>query len=103
MNDDQQALPNTGSAVVCSRVREGAVLLSTEDEVYYGLNEVGTEVWESLEREETVQELLDRLEDRYPGVDPGRIRADVDDLLRRLAELGLVAGGAAGEREDASA
>lgn len=103
MSHAVQDLPGTAPDVVFSRVREGGVLLSTEDEVYYGLNEVGAEVWESLEREETVQELLDRLEDRYPGVDPGRVRADVDDLLRRLAELGLLAEEAAGEREDASA
>lgn len=90
MTDAERQLPRPASGVVFSRIDEGGVLLSTEEEVYYGLNEVGAEVWELLDGEETRDGLCSRLEDRYPDVDPASLREDVGDLLGRLGELGLV-------------
>lgn len=86
-------LPRAGSEVVFSRIDGGGVLLSTEEEVYYGLNEVGAEVWELLDGEETRDALCSRLADRYPDADPTSLREDVAELLERLAELGLVVQG----------
>lgn len=103
MSDTVTCLPNAAPAVVFTRVREGAVLLSTEDEVYYGLNEVGAAIWESLDREETLDGLCARLEERYPGVEPERIREDAEDLIRRLSDLGLVAPGDTERSRDAPA
>lgn len=91
MAETEYELPRTGSGVVFSRVDEGGVLLSTEDEVYYGLNEVGAEIWQGLDREETLEGLCSRLEERYPEVSSEELRADVLELLDELSELGLLA------------
>lgn len=91
--DAEGRLPRPASGVVYSRIGDGAVLLSTEEEVYYGLNEVGAEVWELLDGEETRDGLCSRLVDRYPEADPASLRQDVEDLLGRLDELHLVVPG----------
>jgi hypothetical protein len=41
-------LPIPNPDVIHKTVADGAVLLSTKDEVYYGLNSVGTCIWEHL-------------------------------------------------------
>ena len=41
-------LPIPNPDVIHKAVGDGAVLLSTKDEVYYGLNAVGTCIWERL-------------------------------------------------------
>jgi hypothetical protein len=40
--------PETQPAVLCQTVAEGAILLHTEHEHYFGLNAVGAQVWELL-------------------------------------------------------
>ena len=80
-------LPRPNPAVVFCEVEEGAVLLSTEDETYYGLNEVGARVWSLLlPANQTMESLCAALSDSYPQVDEDELHADVsallDDLLR---------------------
>lgn len=100
MSEFEQELPKTAPGVVFSRVDEGGVLLSTDDEVYYGLNDVGAEIWEGLDHEETLDGLCARLEDRYPEVEPGTLRADVVELLGDLSELGLLSRAGTGKSRD---
>jgi hypothetical protein len=70
--------------VVCRAVEHGAVLLHTEDEVYFGLNAVGLQIWELLPVCEDVDALCAALAGRYPDVAPERLRADVLELLDEL-------------------
>ena len=84
-------LPTPNCDVVYKRVMDGAVLLSTTDEVYYGLNVVGALVWEQLPPTLTrLDELCTRLTRRYPDVAADTIRADVVELLDDLLAHGLV-------------
>ncbi len=85
-----RAAPRRAEGVVSSSVSEGAVLLSTEEEIYYGLNETGARAWERLNEAETVGDLLRDLEERYPEVDSDVLRADLEDLLDDLRRHGLV-------------
>jgi hypothetical protein len=72
-------------------VSDGAVLLQTEDEVYFGLNAVGSLVWRLLESEcSDMDDLCSRLAVNYPEVDPAVLRSDVAELLRQLQEGQLV-------------
>lgn len=87
---DDRDLPETVEGVVCSRAAEGAVLLSTELEVYFGLNETGARIWELLSDCDTVDGLCRELGREYPEVDPDVLRRDVRELLEELAEEGLV-------------
>ena len=83
-------LPIANPAVVYRALSEGAVLFSTTDEVYFGLNAVGSRVWELLASHRTLDALCAALATEYPDVDPDTIRADVGELLEELMEYGLV-------------
>lgn len=84
-------LPVPNPEVIYKAVEGGAVLLSTTDEVYYGLNEVGGQIWEHLPPVlRTFDELTTSLVARYPGVPLETIRADARALLDALLSSGLV-------------
>lgn len=86
----QTPLPRAREDVVHQVVPEGAVLLSTRDEVYFGLNEVGAEVWQLVVAGGTLEHLCERLAARYPEVEGVVLRADVEELLADLAAARLV-------------
>lgn len=87
----QPMLPRPHPAVVFRSVSDGAVLLHTEDEVYFGLNVVGSRVWQLLAPECTeLDDLCARLAQGYPEVDPAVLRADVAELLDQLVESKLL-------------
>jgi hypothetical protein len=76
--------------VFCA-VEEGAVLLSTEDETYYGLNAVGARVWSLLPPAHlTLESLCAALAADYPEADPDELASDVMALLDDLLESRLV-------------
>jgi hypothetical protein len=65
------------------------VILHPDVGKYYGLNEVGTFVWELLQEPRPVDELCREVVDAYE-VDRDRCRSDVEDLLVELVEKDLV-------------
>jgi hypothetical protein len=84
-------LPRPHPAVVFRTVSDGAVLLHTEHEVYFGLNAVGSRVWELLAPGCTeLDELCARLAIVYPEVDPSVLRTDVAELVDQLLESKLL-------------
>ena len=83
-------LPIVNPAVVYRALSEGAVLFSTTDEVYFGLNAVGSRVWELLGVHRTFDDLCAAIAEEYPDVDPDTVRTDVDELLEELTGYGLV-------------
>jgi hypothetical protein len=86
----ERRLPAARPDVVGSRVTGGAILLSTGQEVYYGLNDVGALVWDLLPRMAAFSDLLDEVCRAYPEVEPDLVRADVLELLDELESMGLV-------------
>lgn len=77
--------------MVFREVSDGAVLLQLEEEIYFGLNEVGTRVWQLLPPEcRTLDDLCARLGERYPAVEMSQIRLDVTELLDQLRGHKLV-------------
>ncbi len=90
-SDVWEYLPVQATDVICQSVDQGAVLLSAKDEVYYGLNPVGLQIWENLAPKlQTVDELATYLSEKYPEVAKEVIRADVEELLDDLLKQGLV-------------
>jgi hypothetical protein len=75
--------------VVFRRVGEETVLLDFERGVYFGLNEVGTRVWELVEAGKEEEEIVDTLTGEYEAPRP-RIAEDVAALLGELASHGLL-------------
>lgn len=90
VNAAPDSAPKIAGHVVFQRVSDGAILLSTAEEVYYGLNEVGAQVWERLSDEEGLEEIIEALRERYPDVDAERIRSDVEEVVEELTREGLV-------------
>ena len=86
-----QQLPVPNPDVIYRTVEGGAVLLSTEQEVYYGLNTVGAYIWEHLPPVfQTLQELSASLRAVYPEAAAETLRADARELLDELLVNGLV-------------
>lgn len=84
-------LPGRSSSVVLREVPEGAILFSTETEVYFSLNPIGVRVWRLLAPEcATVDELVARIHEEYPDVSPETIASDVRALLADLGSNGLI-------------
>jgi hypothetical protein len=84
-------LPSPHPAVVFRPVSDGAVLLHTELEIYFGLNSVGTRVWQLLPPgSRNLDDLCATLGSTYPEVPAEQLRADVVELLDQLQQNLLV-------------
>ncbi len=84
-------LPTKNPDVIFRRVEEGAVLLSAKDEVYFGLNEVGAFIWETLTPElDSSDDIRDALVQKYPDVDPDVIAVDLAEILDELVKAGML-------------
>jgi hypothetical protein len=66
-----------------------AVLLDLNTERYYGLDDVGTRIWQLLSEQGDVAAARDLMLAEYQ-VDSETLSQDMADLLGRLAEAGLV-------------
>ncbi len=75
--------------VLSQEVNGETVLLDLEGESYFGLNEVGTRIWQLISAEQTVVEVLDSLSDEYDA-SREQLENDVGELLAKLADAGLV-------------
>ena len=65
------------------------VLLNLTNESYFGLDEVGTRIWQVLAETSSLPDVVTRLLEEY-DVAPEQLRADVERLVTQLAEAGLV-------------
>jgi len=65
------------------------VFLCRKTGTYLGGNRLTTDVFELLLDSPSVERLFYSLKDKY-DVDPETLKSDVDELLSRMAELGLV-------------
>ena len=75
--------------VVSRNLMGEAVLLDLATGTYFGLDEVGTRVWQLLERHGSIDAVVPALLEES-AVDEPRVRADVDRLIRELSDKGLV-------------
>ena len=75
--------------VLAQEVSGETVLLDLEGECYFGLNEVGTRIWQLLQSESSVGEALDTLSGEY-DVSRDQLESDLGRLLDKLTEAGLV-------------
>ena len=66
-----------------------AVLLNLASERYFGLDPVGTCIWNLLVQDPRLQPAYERLCAEFE-VEPARLESDLLDLVGQLAEAGLV-------------
>lgn len=67
---------------------DGAVLFSTETEVYYSLNALGAFIWSLLPL--SIDGICAAVEQQHPGVARARIHSDIVDLLKELDASSLI-------------
>ena len=65
------------------------VLLNLANENYFGLDEVGTRVWQLLGETHSANDVVSLLTEEY-DVPTEQLRADVSKLISELAAAGLV-------------
>ena len=75
--------------VLVSSMDGESVLLDLQSETYFGLDEVGTRMWNALTRAESIQAAFDVLAAEYE-VEPLELRHDLEDLLKKLTDQGLL-------------
>ena len=84
-------LPVKSPTVVLKEMDEGAVLFCSRTEVYFGLNQVGSAIWNQLsDGDGTFDGLLDALQSVVPEIDRDTLAADVREFLTALEENELV-------------
>ena len=77
-------------AVMFLNVDNEAVLLNTETELYFGLDDVGTMFWEDLTSAPTIQTAMDSLLQKFDGVDESTLRHDLTEFIANLQTRGLL-------------
>ena len=65
------------------------VLLDMESENYFGLDEVGTAIWQAMQEKETLKEVFEVLLEQY-DVEADMLENDLSEFVGKLVESGLV-------------
>lgn len=84
--DEQFSIPEE---VLFQAVNDEAVLLDLASEHYFGLDEVGARIWMLLADRKPAGQIVEELLLDY-DVDRAELEGDVNDLLERLLEAGLI-------------
>lgn len=90
----ESTIPDSATVAVApdvlgSELGSEVVMLSLRDGTYYGLDDVGAEIWRLIQRPMTIEHIVASLVDTY-DVDAGRCRTDVISLVTTLRDRGLV-------------
>ena len=65
------------------------VILDMESENYFGLDEVGTAIWQSMQEYESLQEVFEALLEQY-DVEAEVLEQDLSNFVDKLVKSGLV-------------
>lgn len=77
------------SHVLIRFLDQESVLLNLETERYFGLDAVGTRMWQMVTAAPTVQAALGQLVEEYDA-SPDTLRTDLTKLLQHLLDNGLI-------------
>lgn len=90
------AIPLTNSTAVVTTddalsttINNETVILHASEGKYYGLNDVGTFIWEFLEEPRTIDAICTAITEEY-DVESERCKVDVNEMISELAAKGLV-------------
>ncbi len=75
--------------VIFQKVGEEIVLLNLETGMYYGLDSVGTRIWELLVEKGKLEAVLDQMAEEYE-VNRVNLERDILHLIKELNAKGLV-------------
>lgn len=94
MTDDTPDIRDESTVVrseshLSATLDDEAVLLDSKSGMYYGMNEVGTRMWEQLESPTSIAELRRMLTAEY-DVDEDIVDSDIREFILDLVEADLV-------------
>ena len=75
--------------VISQEVSGETVLLDLQTENYFGLDEVGTRIWQLIKETDDLSKIYRTLLDEYEVSDE-RLQNDLEVLLSEISELGLI-------------
>ena len=75
--------------VMSQEVSGETVLLDLQSESYFGLDEVGTRIWQLLQEHGDLQFVFEIMQQEY-DVEPDKLKADLDELIEKLRKSGLI-------------
>jgi hypothetical protein len=74
---------------VSTRVDDDTVMMNTKKGMYYGLDDIGTDIWELIDKPCSVSSIIDALKDKY-DVDEDTCKKELFDLLAALQKRSLI-------------
>jgi hypothetical protein len=89
MNEPLPSAVAIADSVLYQELEEEAVLLNIANQQYYGLNDVGAQMWKSLTEAGSIAAAEDRLADMYE-IERPILRSDLEALVRDLLKAGLL-------------
>ena len=89
MNPSLPTQVEISSEALFQELEGETVLLNLQSERYYGLDDVGTRMWELLAENGDVAAAAAHLLKEY-NVEPAQLESDLATLIGRLAEAGLL-------------
>lgn len=84
-----QRVFRTNPAIIWKLVHDEAVLLNPASGEYFGLNEVGSEIWKKIDGKKSFEEISALLLAEYDVV-PTVLEADMLELIGELLNKGLI-------------
>ena len=75
--------------VVFRVLGDEAVILNLASGVYFGLDTVGTRMWQLISEHGSTDKVIAAMLDEY-AAEEGQLRSDLDKLIEQLSEKGLV-------------
>jgi len=77
------------SEVLTQEVGGETVILDLKSESYFGLDEVGTRIWQLLQEQEDIQTITATMLNEY-DVKEEQLEKDIQNLLTQLNKAGIV-------------
>ena len=89
MHIDLKTRVAVSSEVMLQELGGESVLLDLKTESYFGLDAVGTRIWQLFEQDGDLEVVQAALLDEY-DVDAARLEHDLKALVERLVDVGLI-------------
>jgi hypothetical protein len=86
---DLQATPRQNLDTASRSIDDTAYVLNPETSELHAFNEVGGRIWELIDGERTLQDVITAIADEY-DVEPGVAEADVVEFVETLVDKGVV-------------
>ncbi|HBQ27076.1 MAG TPA: hypothetical protein DD791_11830 [Syntrophomonas sp.] len=73
-----------------SRVGEQGLVLATQSPMLFQFNNVSCEIWELIDGENSVEDIIEQISKRYPTTAPEVIKDDIVELFQALIDNELI-------------